>query len=170
MARSGPSTKGSTVLTAVTLAAASLPAANFAAVTIPSAPPPAAATSTLFAGPVGAALTHFGPGGGGGGFGWLFLLIPLFWIGLIVLIVSLVARRRRRFWEANGGRPGGWGPGWGPGWGGAGFAGFAGPTADAEKTLAERFARGDIDEVEYRARLEVLQSNRPAGPTPPSKS
>ncbi|HLU63928.1 MAG TPA: SHOCT domain-containing protein [Protaetiibacter sp.] len=27
--------------------------------------------------------------------------------------------------------------------------------------LAERFARGDIDEVEYRARLEVLRGSQP---------
>ncbi|RFA14529.1 hypothetical protein B7R22_09590 [Subtercola boreus] len=136
--------------------------------------------SAALAGPAGTSLTHWGPWGGpgpGGGFGWLFLLIPLFWIGLFVLIFTLAARRRRRFWAANGGAPG-WGAGgggrgghgWGPGWAGAGAAGT---TSDAEKTLAERFARGDIDEVEYRARLEVLQSGRPApsaGPVPPTKS
>ena len=33
--------------------------------------------------------------------------------------------------------------------------------ASAESTLAERFAKGDIDETEYRARLEVLRANRP---------
>jgi putative membrane protein len=33
-------------------------------------------------------------------------------------------------------------------------------TQAAERTLAERFAHGDIDEVEYRARLEVLRANR----------
>ena len=27
--------------------------------------------------------------------------------------------------------------------------------------LSERFAKGDIDETEYRARLEVLRANRP---------
>ena len=42
-----------------------------------------------------------------GGFGFLFLLIPLFWIGLIVLIFALVGRRwRRNAWA------GGYGP-WG---------------------------------------------------------
>ncbi len=107
-----------------------------------------------------------------GGFGFLFLLIPLFWIGVIILIVSLATRRRRRFWAANGGYPGAWGgrPGWG---GGQGYGGFGGGwggasgSSEAEKTLAERFAQGDIDEVEYRARLEVLRANRP-GPTPPT--
>jgi len=37
----------------------------------------------------------------------------------------------------------------------------------AEATLAERFAQGDIDEKEYRARLEVIRAN--AYPQPPAK-
>lgn len=96
-----------------------------------------------------AAADHVGPFYGG--FGWLFFLIPLFWIGLFVLIASLFGRRWRRA---------GWGPGgqYGP-W-------AAGSTHSAEASLAERFAQGDIDETEYRARLEVLKANRP-GPTPP---
>ncbi|PPF83389.1 hypothetical protein C5B96_07990 [Subtercola sp. Z020] len=64
--------------------------------------------------------------------------------------------------------------GTGPGWAAPGAAAFPIPTADAERTLAKRFARGDIDEQEYRARLEVLQSNRqappPSGPVPPTKA
>ncbi len=74
--------------------------------------------------------------------GPLFLLVPLFWIAVIVVIFALVGRRRRRWMSAYG----------------------AGPFAarGAEATLAERFAQGDIDEVEYRARLEVLRANRPA--------
>ena len=36
-----------------------------------------------------------------------------------------------------------------------------GPRSSPESTLAERFAKGDIDETEYRARLEVLRANRP---------
>lgn len=98
------------------------------------------------------------PGWSGPGFHlvWL-LLIPLFWILVIVLIVSLVGRRwRRRAWagQAAGGHPG---PPWA--WRQDGARG-------AEQTLAERFAQGDIDEVEYRARLEVLRANRE---TPPAK-
>jgi putative membrane protein len=90
-----------------------------------------------------------GPWAGGGfAFGWLFLLIPLFWIGVIVLIATTVGRRWRRAAAYRG-----YGPGFGPG--------FAhGGTRAAEQTLAERFAQGDIDEVEYRARLEVLRANR----------
>ena len=79
-----------------------------------------------------------------GGLGVFFLLIPLFWIGVIVLIATLGRRRWRRTWSEQGGHPafGGWAAGRG-----------------AESTLAERFAQGDIDEVEYRARLEVLRAN-----------
>ena len=75
------------------------------------------------------------------GFSPLFLLIPLFWLLVILLVVGLVGRR----WRRTGG------PGWGP-------------AASGESVLAERFARGDIDEVEYRARLEVLRANRDAPP------
>ena len=39
--------------------------------------------------------------------------------------------------------------------------GYPTPRISAETTLAERFAQGDIDEKEYRARLEVLRANNP---------
>ncbi len=82
-------------------------------------------------------------GGPGFGFGWIFfILIPLFWIGVVVLIASLARRRWARA---------GWNPGFGP------HSHFA--ARSAESTLAERFAQGDIDEQEYRARLEVLRAN-----------
>jgi putative membrane protein len=84
-------------------------------------------------------------GGWGGGPGWFFLFIPLFWIAVIVL-VALAARRFRRAELA-----GGYGPPW------------AQPARAAESTLAERFAQGDIDEKEYRARLEVLRANAQGG-------
>jgi putative membrane protein len=80
-------------------------------------------------------------------------LLPLFIIGhviwfviIVLIIVFAIGGRRRRWarWNAMG--HGGFGP-----WGGAGHA--------AESTLAERFAQGDIDEKEYRARLEVLRAN-----------
>jgi putative membrane protein len=87
----------------------------------------------------------------GFGFGWLFFLIPLFWIGLFALIFGVFGRRwRRRAWAANGQ--------YGP-WAHRAARG-------AESTLAERFANGDIDEKEYRARLEVLRANN--YPTPPT--
>jgi putative membrane protein len=96
--------------------------------------------------------------GWGGGPGWLFLLIPLFWIAFLVILFALLGRRWRRSWGWPG--PGSYdGPH--PYWHGQGDA------RSAEKTLAERFAQGDIDEVEYRARLEVLRANRPETPSAP---
>jgi putative membrane protein len=96
------------------------------------------------------------------GLGFLFFLVPLFWVLLVVLIVSLVGRRmRRRVWA------GGFGP-WGHA-GGHGYWAAAQASRAAETTLAERFAQGDIDEKEYRARLEVLRANAPQPPMGPQK-
>lgn len=78
---------------------------------------------------------HAGPGP------WLFVLVPLFWILVLGLVFALVSRRWRR---------------------GGPWAAAAQSARSAQATLAERFAQGDIDEVEYRARLEVLRAN--AGP------
>ncbi|WP_142141734.1 hypothetical protein [Acidovorax sp. SLBN-42] len=91
-----------------------------------------------------AVATHY-VGPWAAGFGWVFFLIPVFWILVIGLVVFLVSRRRRT-WAYGG--PEGYGPPWARG-------------ASAESTLSERFAKGDIDETEYRARLEVLRANRP---------
>lgn len=127
-----------------------------------------------------AAVQHpggFGDHGFGPGFGFLFLLIPLFWIGVVVLIVRLSTRRwRRARWAGTdyGAHPGWGGPRFGGGFGGPGWA-QASPSAAAETTLAERFAQGDIDEQEYRARLEVLRANaypprqQPPASTPKAK-
>jgi putative membrane protein len=88
----------------------------------------------------------------GGGF-WFFL-IPLFWILLIVALFAIFGRR----WRRHAGYPGyGYGP---HAWHAAQAAG------SAESVLAQRYANGDIDEKEYRARLEVLRSS---GPVPPQK-
>lgn len=57
-----------------------------------------------------------------------FILIPIFWILLIGLIIFTA--RRRHFQ----------------------------PAAGAESVLRERYARGEIDETEYRQRLEVLRT------------
>lgn len=84
--------------------------------------------------------THFaGPWAAG----WWFLLIPLFWILVIALVFALFGRRWRR-----AAAEGGYGP-----------SARMNPARQAEATLAERFAKGDIDEVEFRARLEVLRAN-----------
>lgn len=94
----------------------------------------AAAPCTVWAGP---------------GFGWWWFLIPLFWIALFALLFAFAGRRWRRVAAARGG----YGPGWDP----------HSATRSAEQTLAQRYANGDIDEVEYRARLEVLRANRGDG-------
>jgi putative membrane protein len=74
------------------------------------------------------------------GFFW-FPLVPLFffgfWLVLFLVVRPLVWRRR------------GW-AGYGP-WSASG---------SAESVLAERFARGEVTEEEYRARLEVLRARR----------
>lgn len=44
----------------------------------------------------------------------------------------------------------------------AGAAAAADPLARAHAVLAERFARGEIDEQEYRSRLAVLRSSGPS--------
>jgi putative membrane protein len=88
-----------------------------------------------------------------GGFGWFFLLIPLFWIAFFALVFAVVRRSRRAAWGNDYGPA--FGPGFGPRW--------AQPGRAAESTLAERFAQGDIDEQEYRARLEVLRANSDYG-------
>ncbi len=91
-----------------------------------------------------AVVAHAGPWAAG--YGWAFFLVPILWILVIGLVVFFVSRRRRA-WMAGGAE------GYGPPWVRAG--------GSAESTLAERFAKGDIDETEYRARLEVLRANRP---------
>lgn len=97
--------------------------------------------STL-ASPVAASVAAHPGWGAGPGFGWWFLLIPLFWILVFALLFAFVGRRWRGSapqWAANT------------------------PGRSAEATLAERFAQGDIDETEYRARLEVIRTNNPGG-------
>jgi len=88
---------------------------------------------------------------------WLWWIRPLFSVVILALIVTLIVVLIRRSMRGPiGPRPvhGGWSA-YGPGYG----------QRSAESTLAERFANGDIDEKEYRARLEVLRAN---GPVPPA--
>ncbi|WP_227488120.1 SHOCT domain-containing protein [Brachybacterium subflavum] len=87
--------------------------------------------------------------------GPFFLLAPLFWLVVLVVAIVLLTRGRRR-WSAERReereqhrveeR--------------ARRADEAlAPLRRAELTLAERFARGDLEEVEYRQRLEVLRAS-----------
>lgn len=99
----------------------------------------------------------------GAGFAWpFFILIPIFWVLVIGLIITLIVTLGRRRWRNGGGPPWAAGQQGTPPW-----AQVSDPTRGAEATLAERFAQGDIDEVEYRARLEVLRANRIAPSTGP---
>ena len=65
-----------------------------------------------------------------GWFPW-FPLIPLLFFGLVVTAFVVTGRRR---WHGYGRR-------------------------SAEAVLGERYARGEIDEVEYRARRHVLRAD-----------
>jgi putative membrane protein len=91
------------------------------------------------------------PGGWGGWGGWIFgaLATAAFWALLIIAIVWLVrAVGRQRIYE---GGPQHQPPGT-----------YQAPAA--ETILAERFARGEIDEDEYRARLAALRGYREPPP------
>jgi putative membrane protein len=81
------------------------------------------------------------PGHAGWGF---FPLIPIFFFGFWVVLLFVVRpwAWRRRGWG---------GPYGGPHWSASG---------SAEAVLAERYARGEVTEEEYRARLEVLRTRR----------
>lgn len=87
--------------------------------------------------------------GGWGWGGWFFMsaFMVLFWALVIAGIAALVhyltgAQRDRR----SGQPPSSGAPGWG--------------SRRAEDLLAERFARGEIDEDEYRRRLALLREHR----------
>ena len=83
-----------------------------------------------------APLTAHWNGPGPGGFGWLWLLVPLFWITVFALLFAFLGRRWRRSggpWQMHG---------------------------SPEQTLGDRYTKGEIDEQEYRTRLEVLRSNQ----------
>ncbi|HEX6231406.1 MAG TPA: SHOCT domain-containing protein [Actinomycetota bacterium] len=68
------------------------------------------------------------------GWGWWWIF-PLAWIALIALFWTFAWRGpwRRRAWEAP---------------------------SSPEAVLGERYARGEIDEQEYRTRLSVLRERR----------
>ncbi len=84
------------------------------------------------------AVAAWGHAGWGPGPWWF--VFPLLWFLLFASVVFLVARRARR-----GGGPGSWRA--------------TGP--DPVAILGERYARGEIDEQEYRTRLAVLREGRP---------
>lgn len=80
----------------------------------------------------------YGDNMSGWGYAWMGIGMVLFWALIIVGIVALI-----RYSSSNqqGGRP---------------------PNDDApspEQLLAARFARGEIDEAQYRERLAVLRDH-----------
>ncbi|GAA1989302.1 SHOCT domain-containing protein [Kitasatospora viridis] len=80
-----------------------------------------------------------------GGWGWhpWFLFFPFFWLIFLVVVFAVL---RRTVWRRGVGYGGPYGP-FGPH-----RAQGPGPLA----VLGERYARGEIDEEEYRARKAVL--------------
>ncbi|MET8949966.1 SHOCT domain-containing protein [Streptomyces sp. NPDC004393] len=87
----------------------------------------------------------------GGWGGWFFMAVitVAFWALLIVGILALVHYSHRTR------------PGQRPDAPSSGTGGFGwGTDRRAEDLLAERFARGEIDEDEYRRRLSVLREHR----------
>jgi len=93
-----------------------------------------ATTVTAAASQVPANLAAHGPWDGGGFSPW-FLLFPLFWILVIGLFIFFARRTWRRNHE------------WATARGG-------------ESVLRERYARGEINESEYRERLKVLRGDQ----------
>ncbi len=79
-------------------------------------------------------LAEMGRGYGFGPGAW-WPIFPIFWLLLATVVVFAVFRSRRAWWRQS-----------------------AGPSA--ESVLSERYARGEIDEDEYRARLSVLKEGR----------
>jgi putative membrane protein len=73
-----------------------------------------------------------GPGWGAGG--WWFVF-PLFWLLFWGVVIFTLFRARRGWGRWHEGR-------------------------SAQDVLAERYARGEIAEDEYRERLEVLKGSR----------
>jgi putative membrane protein len=78
--------------------------------------------------------------------GWWFLA-PLFWIGVWILIIVAIRGLFWRRWHRRAQR--------------RGWYGWPGSENDPRSVLAGRYARGEIDETEYRQRLNVL--NNPQG-------
>ncbi len=75
-------------------------------------------------------LAHLGPHGGG--FGWFGVFRLVFWVVVIAGVFFLLRRRP----EAKDSE------------------------RDGESVLAERYAKGEISEEEYRQRLSVLRESR----------
>jgi putative membrane protein len=70
---------------------------------------------------------------GAHGPGW-WIVFPILWLAVFVLVASFAWRHRRGWWACGVG--------------------------SGESVLAQRFARGEITDAEYRDRLAVLREKR----------
>lgn len=96
-----------------------------------------------------------------GGWGLLMSMVfVLFWVLVALGIVALLVLLRRRQGRSFGAQPGPYAPPhWQPGPGpGPGPGAWAGSGLTPEQILADRFARGEIDEKEYRQRMAALRA------------
>ena len=92
-----------------------------------------------------------------GGWPWVGLASTLlFWIAVIVGIVLLIRYFNRRQVPGPGHHP----------WQAPPPPGYPPGAATAEHILAERFARGEIDDDEFRRRLATLRGAAYPGPPP----
>ncbi|MGH3731220.1 MAG: SHOCT domain-containing protein [Micromonosporaceae bacterium] len=73
-----------------------------------------------------------GPGGPGGGPGWWLIFPILFWVIVLSAVGYVIYRRSPR----------------------------VSARTSAERTLADRYAKGEIDEQEYQQRRNVLRSKK----------
>ena len=80
----------------------------------------------------------------GGGWGWGWIVGAVVLVVLFALVIAAVILTVRYFSEGGGHR--------GPG--------SPQQARGAEDVLGERFARGEIDEDEYRRRMTTLQEHR----------
>lgn len=73
---------------------------------------------------------------------WLFPFAPLLWVAIWILVIGFVFRviGRHRRWDRY-------------------YEMQSQKDMTAEEVLADRFARGKIDEKEYESRLEVLKKH-----------
>lgn len=100
--------------------------------------------------------------GHGGAWMWPWMVLGnLLVLAVIVVIVVIVVL----FFRALSQRPGAPGGGHGGhgGWGAPPSTGAPGPRSGPEQILAERYARGEIDEEEYERRLATLRGSPPPG-------
>ncbi|MGW3955147.1 SHOCT domain-containing protein [Streptomyces sp. NPDC004752] len=86
-----------------------------------------------------------------GGWGWggwftMAVFMVLFWALIIAGVIALVRYLTGTHHPQPGPRPSSGEPRWG--------------SRRAEELLAERFARGEIDEDEYKRRLTTLREHR----------